>query len=211
MSGEVEYFYTLVSPWTYLGHERLAAICAAAGITIVHKPVDLGAVFQVSGGLPLNRRAVQRQNYRWYELQRWRAYRGRPLNLRPKFFPADANTANRMVIAAQAAGGDATRLAGAFLRAVWAEDRNIADPATMKAIAEENDLDGGALLEAATGNPVVTDYERLTEEAKTREVFGAPTYIYRGEPFWGQDRLEFLERAVTGAAPALSLPPEARA
>lgn len=202
----VDYFYTLVSPWTYLGHAPFVAMARRHGVRIVHKPCDLGAVFAVSGGLPLGKRPVQRQNYRWYELQRWRALRGVPLNLKPKFFPADATLAGRMVVAAQAQGLDADRLAGAFLTAVWAEDRNIADADTAKAVAGECGLDGAALLDAAQAEAAVAGFDANTEEAKRREVFGAPFYIYRDEPFWGQDRLDLLERAMSGAVEPFRLP-----
>lgn len=207
MSGaEIDYYYTVSSPWTYLGHDLLLAMAERTGVRVNHKAVNLGAVFQVSGGLPLEKRPIQRQHYRLFELQRWRALRGKPLNIHPKFFPVDASAGNRMVLAAGLAGQDAGRLAGALMRAVWAEERNIADPATLRAIADESGMDGTALLDAANGAATAAEYERLTEEAKAREVFGAPTYVYRGEPFWGQDRLDFLERALKGETAPLRLP-----
>ena len=206
MTGTIEYFYTVASPWTYLGHEIFLAIASKAGVTVDHKPVNVGAVFQVSGGLPVDKRPIQRQHYRLFELQRWRAYRQKPLNIRPKFSPVDATLGNKLVLAAKQAGADAGKLGGAIMRALWAEERNIADEATLRAIAEENGCDAAALLDAAKGSAIAQEYERLTEEAKAREVFGAPTYIYRGEPFWGQDRLEFVERALSGATEPLRLP-----
>ncbi len=202
----VDYFYTLGSPWTYLGHAPFIAMAHKAGVRVVHKPCDIGAVFAVSGGLPLPKRSIQRQHYRLYELQRWRAHRGVPLNLQPKFFPVDGTPAGRMVVAAQMQGLDTDRLAGAFLKAVWAEDRNIADQATMKTIADECGMDGAALLQAAQSAEAGAAFEANTEEAKRREVFGAPFFIYRDEPFWGQDRLDFLERAMTGAVEPVTLP-----
>ena len=206
MAAEIDYYYTVASPWTYLGHSLLLAMASYSGAKINHKPVDIRAVFEVSGGLPVPQRPAQRRRYRLFELQRWRAYRNKPLNLKPKYSPVDPNLANRLVLAAQAAGGDAGKLAGALMRALWAEERNVADPATLQAIADENGLDGAALLEAANGEEISREYQRLTEEAKSRQVFGAPTYIYRGEPFWGQDRLEFLERALNGETPPLQEP-----
>lgn len=205
MPSEIDYYYTVASPWTYLGHSLFLAMAEYSGTRIIHKPVDIGAVFQVSGGVPVGQRPVQRQHYRMIELQRWRTHRNKPLNLKPRFFPVDANIGNRLVLAAIAAGHDVGKLAGGLLRAVWAEERNIADPATLTAIAEENGLDGRALLDAAEGTAIRAEYDRLTAEAKQREVFGAPTFIFRGEPFWGQDRLEFLERALNGETRPLSL------
>jgi 2-hydroxychromene-2-carboxylate isomerase len=194
----IDYYYTLVSPWTYIGDRLLHQMAEKYGAGINHMPVDLGAVFQVSGGLPLPKRPVQRRAYRLVELQRWHAYRGVELNLHPKFFPADATLGCLMVTAAQRDGLDAGALSYTCLHAVWAEDRNIADPATLKAIADTAGMDGAALLAAAETPDIRAIFDARTEEAKERQVFGAPTYIYRGEPFWGQDRLEMLERALSG-------------
>ena len=101
-----------------------------------------------------------------------------------------------MVVAAKRAGADAGRLSHAILRAVWAEERDVADPGTLRAVAAENGLDGAALLAAAETGAVREEYAANTAEAIARGVFGAPSYVYRGELFWGQDRLDFLERAL---------------
>jgi 2-hydroxychromene-2-carboxylate isomerase len=197
MSKTVDYYFTPVSPWAYLGHERALTIAAAAGATLDPKPVDYGRIFPVSGGLPLKQRAAQRQAYRLVELKRWSAHLGVPLNLHPKFFPADATTASMMLVATRAQGHAATlKLTGAMLRGVWAEEKNIADADTLVALANACGLDGAALMNAAKAEATAAEYARLTEEAITRQVFGAPTYVYRDEPFWGQDRLDFLERAL---------------
>ena len=201
----IDYYYTLDSPWTYIGDRLFHQMAEKYGASINHKPVDLGAVFQVSGGLPLPKRAPQRQAYRLVDLQRWRAYRGVELNLHPKFFPADATLGCLMVTAAQREGCDAGALSYACLRAVWVEDRNIADLATLKAVAEETGMDGAALLAAAETPDIRAIFDARTEEAKERQVFGAPTYVYRGEPFWGQDRLELLERALSGEVEAVPI------
>lgn len=197
MAETIDYYFTPTSPWTYLGHERFGAIAERAGATVRCKPADFGKVFQVSGGLPLAQRAKQRQAYRLFELKRWRDFLGIPLTLHPKFFPAAAEPAGRLILAAPEA--QQFRLAGALLRAVWAEERNIADAATLRAICGENGLDGERLVAEAQGPAVSERYAALTEEAIERQVFGAPTYFVRGEPFWGQDRLDFVERALAKA------------
>jgi 2-hydroxychromene-2-carboxylate isomerase len=194
MADTIDYYFTPISPWAYLGHERLGAIAARAGAAVRCKPADFGKVFQVSGGLPLAQRAKQRQAYRLFELKRWREFLGVPLTLHPKFFPAASEPAARLILAAPEA--QQFRLAGALLRAVWAEERNIADAATLRAIGTENGLDGERLIAAAEGPEVGARYAALTEEAIERQVFGAPTYVVRDEPFWGQDRLDFVERAL---------------
>jgi hypothetical protein len=106
----VHYFFTPVSPWTYLGHDRFVAMARRHGATVVLRPMDLGRVFPVSGGLPLGKRAPQRQAYRLFELARWRDFVGVPLNIHPKFFPAPADLGSKAICAAElAAGTDAAR------------------------------------------------------------------------------------------------------
>ncbi len=192
----IEYFLAPQSPWTYLGHDRFCAIANAHGAAIECKPIDLGLVFPVSGGIPLAKRAPQRQAYRLLELNRWSRYLEVPINLQPRYFPVPADDAARLiVIGGRVHGPDgALQLAGALLRAVWAEERNIADKATLVAIAGECGYDGTALM--AQRAEAQSEYERYTQEAIDCGVFGSPWYRYRGENFWGQDRLPFLERAL---------------
>ena len=195
MSKHVDYYFSPASPWTYLGHERFAAIAKRHGAEIAVKPVDYGVIFPQSGGLPLGKRAPQRQAYRLMELGRWKAQLGVPLNAQPKFFPVDGNPAALAIVAAAPSGAEAQmRLAGAILRALWAEEKNIADPASLKAAAAAAGLDGDKLL--ADAPSAKAQYDALTQEALARGVFGAPTYVYRDELFWGQDRLDFLDRAL---------------
>ena len=197
MSNAIDYFFTPVSPFTYMGHDRFVAIAAKHGATINVKPVDLGKVFAVSGGLPLKQRAAQRQAYRIFELKRWSGLLGLPLNLQPKFFPVPADLASKWIVAALEQGPDAgLKLAGALMRAVWAEDRNVSDADTLASIAREQGFDAAALADRAGAEAIGSRYATLTQEAIDRQVFGAPTFIYRDEPFWGQDRLDFLDRSL---------------
>jgi 2-hydroxychromene-2-carboxylate isomerase len=199
MAKTVDYYLSPMSPWTYLGHERFAAIARKHAAAIDVKPVDFMRIFPVSGGLPLPKRAPQRQKYRMVELQRWREFLDVPLTLQPRYFPYDALLASCMIVAArQQAGNEAAmRLAGGVLKACWAEERDMANEGELKAVANAQGLQGEALLGEARGPAAQSEYERLTQEAIERDVFGAPTYIYQGEPFWGQDRLELLDRAMS--------------
>jgi 2-hydroxychromene-2-carboxylate isomerase len=193
----IDYYLTPISPYTYLGHERFLEIAARHGATIAVKPVDYGRIFPVSGGLPLKQRAPQRQAYRLIELERWSKHLGKALNVKPKFFPVSPDAAARWIIAAQARGDtDALRLAGGLLRAVWAEERDISDEPTLASIAVEQRLDPALLVAGAASPDTASRYDALTQEAIERQIFGAPTYVYRDEPFWGQDRLDFLDRAL---------------
>ncbi|MCC7046382.1 MAG: 2-hydroxychromene-2-carboxylate isomerase [Alphaproteobacteria bacterium] len=195
-SKSIDYYYTHQSPWSYMGHKRLLAMAKAAGAKVNFKPVDYGRIFPQSGGLPLGKRPPQRQAYRLVELKRWSEHLGTKLNLHPKHFPVDQTAANKLAIAAGRAGHDAGALSHAIMRAIWEEERDIANPATLEAIAQAIGLDGKALLKASASPEVETLYQGYTEEAIKAQVFGAPWYIYEGQPYWGQDRLDFLERAL---------------
>jgi len=191
----VDYYFTPVSPWTYLGHARFVEIAHRHRAAVAVKPIDLGRVFPVSGGLALKDRAPQRRSYRLVELARWSKYLGIALNLHPAHFPVRAELASRWILAAVEQGTDAALdLALAFGRAVWAEERNIAERDTLAAIATAHGLDVAALDERANAPDIATRYAMLTQEAIDRGIFGAPTYVAGGEMFWGQDRLDFLDR-----------------
>ena len=198
MGKSVTYFLAPQSPWTYLGHERLLAVAKARHAKIDIKPFDLGKVFNVSGGLPLAKRAPQRQAYRLAEMARWAALLNVPMHVQPKFFPVPPEQAARFIIAARTGlGADvALDLAGAIMRALWAEDKNIADDAVLVQIANQCGMDGNLLLKSAETPGVQAQYEKNTDEAIAANVFGAPWYIVDGEGFWGQDRLDFVERAL---------------
>jgi carboxymethylenebutenolidase len=196
MSKVIDYYLTLISPWAYLGSQRFTEIARRHGAEVRVKPVNFGEIFPRTGGLPLAKRAPERQAYRLVELKRWSAHLGIPIHLQPAHFPAAEQTAARLVIAAGDAGGDALALAQAFGRAVWEDERDIADPAACEAIVKASGLDAAALMPAAADPAVAARHAALTEEAVARGVFGAPSYVYRDEIFWGQDRLDFLDRAL---------------
>ena len=199
MSPVIDYFFTPQSPWTYLGHERFAAMAKAAGARVIVLPVNLGGkVFPVSGGLPLAQRAPQRQAYRLVELQRFSAHLGVPLNLHPKFFPVPDAAAARLIIAVDLHDGAdaAMAITGAITRAVWVEDRNIADEPTLGALLATLGLPAQRLADAQSP-AVVARYETDTQRAIDTGVFGAPTYLVDGEMFWGQDRLDFVQRRLS--------------
>jgi 2-hydroxychromene-2-carboxylate isomerase len=192
MPKQIDYYFTPNSPWAYLGHLRFAAMAQRHGAAVAVKPVDFGVIFPQSGGLPLGKRAPQRQAYRMTELARWRDFLGVPLNLQPKFFPVDPISAACIICAAPQGGQMA--IAGDFMRAVWVEERNIADIGVLTEVAARHGI-GDAPGAIVRGKAI---FESNTQEALARQVFGAPTYVLGGELFWGQDRLDFLERALGG-------------
>lgn len=201
MSKLVDYYLTPQSPFVYLGHARFTAIAERHGAQVNLKPCDLGKVFSVSGGVPLAQRPPQRQAYRLVELARWSEFLGVPLHPQPTFFPVSGDAASKLIIAAQLAHGTARamQLTGAIGAAVWAQQRNIADAATLAQITDETDLDGASLLKASEAQSVQAAYAQNTQDAISAGVFGAPWYVHDSQPYWGQDRLDFLDRALAAA------------
>lgn len=199
---ELSCFYSLSSPWAYFAGPKLQDIVRRHHVRLILKPFDFQAVVPRTGGVPLRTRPEPRRSYHSLELDRWRRHLGMPLNLTPKHYPADGKpdgwnkAAGWMVIAAQLRGGDVLRLSHAILRALWAEERDISDPEVRRAIADENGFDGGALVAQESSDEVQDLYRRNSDEAASIGVFGAPTFVLEGERFWGQDRLDFVDRAL---------------
>jgi 2-hydroxychromene-2-carboxylate isomerase len=194
----VDYYMAPVSPFTYLGHDRLRAICKRHGAEIRLKLMDLGKVFPVSGGLALKDRAPQRKAYRMVELKRWRDFLGLPLTLEPRYFPVPQHAAATAILAVQEAHGTdaALDVAGDCLRGIWAEEKDISNEAVLADILGRRGLDAAGLLARAKSAEIAQRYDADTQEAIERGVFGSPSFIYEGELFWGQDRLDFLDRAL---------------
>lgn len=201
MTATVDYYFAPQSPWSYLGHARLCAMAARHGATLRVLPVNLGEVFPVSGGLPLAKRAPQRQAYRLVEMRRFSEWLGLPLNLQPRFFPVASDDAARLIIAVDQLDGNAAALAlaGAIMAAVWVQERDIAAAHDLAALLAQQGLPAHRLEEARA--PAVQErYAAHTQQAIVAGVFGAPSYVLDGEIFWGQDRLDFLERRLQSLA-----------
>jgi 2-hydroxychromene-2-carboxylate isomerase len=196
MALHIDYYASLNSPWTHLGAARIEAMAAAHGATMRIFPVDFGTIFPQSGGFPLPKRAPQRQRYRMMELQRWRDQLGIPIKLEPKFFPSNELQAACCAIALRETQGDqpAIRLAHRVLKALWQEEKDPGDPATLSALIREIGQDPEVLLPLAA-DPKWADRRKTdTQAALDRGVFGAPSFVIGDEIFWGQDRLMFVEK-----------------
>ncbi|MEJ0018193.1 MAG: 2-hydroxychromene-2-carboxylate isomerase [Acetobacteraceae bacterium] len=196
MAAHIDYYASLNSPWTHLGAARIEGLAARYGASLRIWPVDFGTIFPASGGFPLPKRAPQRQAYRLMELRRWRDLLGVPINIEPKYFPSSEALTSGCVIALRETQGDAPAIALAHrvLKAVWQEELNPADPATLATLITEVGLDAEAVM-ALGGEPRWAEMRTAdTQAALDRGVFGAPSYVIAGEIFWGQDRLEFVDR-----------------
>ena len=201
MSTPIDYYFTPQSPWAYLGHARFAQVARTAKASVRILPIDLGGkVFPISGGLPLGQRAPQRQAYRLLELKRHSDSLGLPLNLKPKFFPVSGDDASRLIIAVDLHDGldAAMKISAAIFSACWAQERHIASEKVLAELLAECGLDA-ARLEQSYSQAVQERYENNTAQAIEAGVFGAPSFVVEGELFWGQDRLDFVERRLKAA------------
>ena len=207
MPRQVDYYFSLQSPWAYIGHKLFREIVATHGLTVNHKPVVLVDLFSETGGLPLLKRHPVRQRYRMVELQRWRDKRGLQFQLQPANWPFNARLADGVVIAAIEAGHDPDQFLRLAYAAVWEEGLNLTDPATLVKLADDCGLPGQQLVERSGAEEVSTAYEQNRQDALAADVFGSPVYVLDGEVFWGQDRIELLADALkSGRAPYRSQP-----
>jgi 2-hydroxychromene-2-carboxylate isomerase len=202
----IYYYFTLLSPWAYLGHRVLLDLAAEHGAELRYRPVMLAKVFENSGAVPLAQRPKARQDYRFLELQRWRAKRGVPLNLKPRHFPTNPSLADRTVLALVDAGRDPGDMVEAVFRACWVEDRDIADRDVLADLLAAGGHEAERTLEAAESEAMQQTYANNTAEAVRLNAIGSPTYVLNGEVFWGQDRLDLLGDALESSREPYRLP-----
>jgi 2-hydroxychromene-2-carboxylate isomerase len=154
MSRTIDYYFTLVSPWAFLGHKPLVDLAKAQNVTINYKPVDLGDVFPHTGGLPLPKRHPARQKYRILELQRWREARGVALKINPKHWPFPPATANRTIIAIAQSGADPHPYTQRAFEGIWVKDEDLAQEDKLVALMNECGHDGAKMLSAAKSDAI---------------------------------------------------------
>lgn len=202
MAASIDYYVSLISPWSYLGHRAFLDVAARHGASVNVRPVKIFDLFAQVGALPLPQRPPVRQSYRLIELQRVREQRGLPLNLRPRFYPVDVSLADRTVIALVGQGYDPASYMSAAFAALWAHDQDLADPAVLAMLLEAHGADAAKVLAAADSAPVQSIYADNTGASIDAGLPGLPGYVRDGEPFWGQDRIELLDAALaSGRAP----------
>jgi 2-hydroxychromene-2-carboxylate isomerase len=207
MPAVIDYFFTSISPWAYLGHDAVLKVAARHGAELRPRPFNIAEVFATSGAVPLAQRPVPRQRYRLVELQRFSAMRNVKLNLHPRYFPADPTLADHCVAALVISGGRPLDFVGRAMSGLWTRDENLADPETIRSMLAETGHDADAVLRLA-GSPEVAELRaRNTADAIASGAVGAPCYVLNGEPFWGQDRIGLLDDALASGRPPYS--PEA--
>ena len=197
----IVYYFTLTSPWAYLGHAELLGIAGRHACSIDYRPMHLGQIFATTGGLPLAKRAPARQAYRLVDLQRWRLARGVHVGLAPKFFPFDPGLVDRTLIALLAERQPPDKFILGVFAAIFAQDRNMGDPTEIAAELQSCGFDAGKFLDLAARPEAAEVYQSNIHAALADGVFGSPSYVLGGEVFWGQDRLDLLEQALSSGRP----------
>lgn len=193
----IDYYFATISPFTYLAGPQFEELVKKHGATVSYKPLDIMGLFGRTGGLPPKDRHPNRQEYRLQDMRRRAIVAGLPFQLKPAHWPTNMAPSSYAIIAAQNAGGDVGGLVQALTRSCWADDKNIADDDVIRACLTEAGFDptlaDSGLLEGAE------TYAANLEEAVSKGVFGAPFFISdKDERFWGQDRLDDLDRHLSG-------------
>ena len=194
MKKQVFYFHSLSSPWAYMGWPRFKALIEKHDLDVVVRPTR---IVPPNGGIPLRSRPEARQRYHEVELDRWRKRLNMPLVLRPKHYPTQNEFSARMVIAADTLGWDALALSHALLHALWSEEKDVMNAEVRVAVADSLGMNGARLLEMQDTPGIVAAWKASEQEAAERGVFGTPTWIYQDTLYWGQDRLDFLDEALS--------------
>lgn len=196
MSKSIDYYYSLVSPWVFLGHPQFLAMVGRTGASVTYRPITVAEIFPKTGGLPLAKRPPERRAYRMLELKRWSRHLGVKMNYEPKFFPADDRPAMNFITAAIASGADVSALSYRLMQGVWQNQENIADWDQLQAYGDAAGLDGAGLVKSAQSDEIAAQSQANCDAALTAGCFGVPWYSYNGEGFWGQDRIALLEEAM---------------
>jgi len=197
MTSHVDYYFSVASPWTYLGHERFSKLAERHDLDVSFRPVDFTRVLHASGGLLYQNRSEQRRRYRQVELDRWRHYLDIALTLEPAYYPVDRTPAGLLMVACRHFPQQ-TRfgLLQAILASIWRDNLDISNWQVLTSLINNEGLDADAIL-AETRQPACQHLlERHTDDAIEAGVFGVPSYVLEEEIFWGQDRLDLLARAL---------------
>ncbi len=202
MARAIDYYFSLVSPWSYLGHTHFIEMARRHGAEVNYIPVSLDPVFAETGGLPLPKRAPHRQRYRYLEMQRWREKRDISLNLRPRFWPFNVHLANRVVLALVDGGADPDLYMRGAFAGIWARELDMGDESVIARQLREAGNDPARTIQAAKSERIGAMYENHVQQAIAADVFGAPSYVLDGEVFWGQDRLDLLDDALSSGRKA---------
>ncbi|PWJ18258.1 2-hydroxychromene-2-carboxylate isomerase [Jannaschia seohaensis] len=195
----IDYVYSAHSAYAWLGSGHLMDICRRHGATLVHRPIPLSPVVEAQGSLPFRSRTQAHVDYFFgREIERWAEWRGvEVVPFRPTHHDADYSLASGMILALGDRGPQVDAMSHALLGAHWRDDADLSDRAVLSRVAEGLGHDAAALLARAAAPEIAARFSANGDWAIARGVMGSPTYIVGGDAFYGQDRLEMVERALT--------------
>ncbi|GAB4364069.1 MAG: 2-hydroxychromene-2-carboxylate isomerase [Oricola sp.] len=206
MARTIDYYFTSISPFSYLGHRAIGEVAAKHGAALNIKPINLAGLWAESGAVPLPQRSPMRQRYRLIELQRCAEFRGLPITPKPAHFPVDPTLADHTVIAVAENGGDAGAYLASVFKAIWVDDRNISEQEVLADLLAAAGHDAAAMLKRAMSDEIAAIRARNTEDSIAADAMGAPAYVVDGEPFWGQDRIEMIDRMLASGRVPITAP-----
>jgi 2-hydroxychromene-2-carboxylate isomerase len=189
----IDFYFDFSSPYGYLASQKIEALAAKYGRSVEWHPMLLGVVFKQTGAAPLTEVPVKGP-YSKHDFVRSARFHGVDFNM-PPVFPIPAQAPSRMVLwARQKNPADAARLAKALYRAFFVQGRDISKPDVAAEVAREQGFDA-AQARAAVDDPAIKDaLKREVDGAIAAGVFGSPFIVVDGEPFWGLDRFDQIER-----------------
>lgn len=196
MGHQIDYYFTSISPFSYLGHKTLRDIASSRGCTIAYRPFNMMEVWSHSGSVPPAERPPMRLRYRMIELKRVADFRGIKINPTPKHFPTNPALADQVVCALVGNGTDPGNFHHLVGQAVWERELDVADEGVISALLEEAGENPEEILAQAQQDEALQMREKNTKDAVEADAIGAPAYVYKGEVFWGQDRLEYLDQMI---------------
>lgn len=198
MTRTVDYFFSVGSPWSYIGFDAFVELAGKSGVEI--KPY-LTTVVEENGGIFSRNRPEIRRNYWTRDLKRWARVRGKDLILENRPELSDPAPASLIIIAAYLDGKDWIALTRALQHAFWSEAKDIGHPNVRAAVADAAGFDGAGLLQRQADADVRAKWAADRDHAIKSGIFGFPTFLYEAETYWGQDNLPFLERHFAGNRP----------
>ncbi len=195
--AEVDYYFSALSPWAYIGHDAFHEAMERTGTKVNYLPINVAQAFQASNTPLLGDRHKTRQNYRTLELQRWGIKRGLTFNYWPAHWPFPAANADKMIIALAQNGDNPAGFMREVFTGIWEREADMAAESALIAAADAAGHNGSLVFEQAQQDDMEQIYARSTAQAIEMGIFGVPAYMYDGEYFWGQDRIELLEDALS--------------
>lgn len=196
MNNMLDYYFATPSPWAYLATPRIIELEKKYNLEINWKPADLMEIFSIHGVANVKDRPQPVQLNRLTELGRWSKFLNMPLTIQPKYFPVDPTLSHKVIILAQKNNIDVKNLIFSFQKAVWADEKDISNENVILEICKTNKFESSSIITDANSEEIQNEYKNNTKDALSQNVWGSPTFVYNNELFWGQDRIEFLERAI---------------